>query len=136
MTLARLLIAAVIVAPLIASCTDQSFAPYSDAAGEARLAQLLAGKVAGAPINCLPDHRASDLEVIDRDTFLYRDGSTYYRQDTAGACYPGTSSGYALVTTSFGGQLCAGEIARTVDTTSGMTYSSCTLTPFVPYRRP
>ncbi|MCY7338565.1 MAG: hypothetical protein LH465_01175 [Sphingomonas bacterium] len=136
MKFARSLLAAIIVAPLIASCTGQTIVPYNDPASEAQLAQRLAGKVAGAPVNCLPNYRTNDFEVIDRDTFLYRDGGTYYRQDTIGACYPGTSSGYALVTNSIGGQLCAGDIARTVDTSSGMIYLSCELTPFVPFRRP
>jgi hypothetical protein len=31
----------------------------------ARLAQLLAGKVAGPPVSCLPNYRSNDMEVID-----------------------------------------------------------------------
>ena len=136
MKLHRSLLAAVIMSPLIASCTGREIPPYSSADSDARLASRLAGKVAGAPAKCLPNYITTNMEVIDRDTFLYRDGSVLYRQDTKGYCYPGTSSGYALVTNSFNGQLCSGDVVRTVDTTSGMMFSSCELTPFVPYRRP
>ncbi len=133
------LIAAALVAPLVASCVGQEIPPQQTAKGEARLAQRLAGLVAGAPVNCLPRFRSNDMEVIDDDTILFHDGRTIYRQDTGGNCYPrGSSAGYALVTRSVGGSsgFCAGDIAQVVDTSGGFFVGSCSFNPFIPYRRP
>ena len=57
------------------------------------------------------------MEVIDRDTIVYRDGRTSYVQHTNGHCYPnGPRGGYYLVTRSFGSSgLCRGDIAQVVD---------------------
>jgi len=131
------LIAVAVLAPLLTSCAGQELA-HQTAKGEVRLAERLAGKVPGAAVSCLPRYRSTDMEVIDRDTILFHDGRTTYRQDTRGSCYPhGSSSGYALVTRSFGGsggQLCDGEIAQTIDTSSGFYSGSCSFNRFVPYR--
>ncbi len=135
----HVLIAAAIVAPLLASCVGQEIPPQQTAKSEARLAQRLAGTVAGAPVSCLPRYRSTDMEVIDDDTILFRDGRTTYRQDTSGSCYPhGSQSGYALVTRNVGGsagQLCDGDIAQSIDTASGFFSGSCSFNRFTPYRR-
>lgn len=132
---ARLL--APLLAATLASCAGNDLTPYQSAEGEARLAKELAGKFAGKPVNCLPYHGNNGLEVIDRDTILFHAGSTVYRQDTNGQCYPsGSQMGYALVTRSFGSsQYCNGDIARVVDTSGGFTVGSCSFNEFVPYRR-
>ncbi len=133
------LIATFILAPLLASCVGQEIPPHQTVKGEARLAQRLAGTVAGEPVNCLPRYRSNDMEVIDGDTILFHDGRTTYRQDTSGSCYPqGSQSGYALVTRNVGGsgRLCDGDIARAVDRASGLFAGSCSFNRFIPYRRP
>ncbi len=134
------LIASFILAPLLASCVGQEIPPHQTAKGEARLAQRLAGTVAGEPVNCLPRYRSNDMEVIDNDTILFHDGRTTYRQDTSGSCYPyGRQSGYALVTRSVGGGgggLCNGDIAQVVETSGGFYAGSCSFNRFIPYRRP
>lgn len=129
---------AALAAPLLASCGANDFTPHQTVRGEARLAKELAGRTAGQPVDCLPNHRSNGLEVIDRDTLLFRYGSTIYRQDTNGQCYPSDSQmGYALVTRSIGtGQLCDGDIAQVVDTSSGFFSGSCSFNAFIPYRRP
>ncbi len=137
MLLRRSMIAAAALLPLLSACTGPEM-PYQSADGEARLSERLAGKVASAPVNCLPRYRTSEMEVIDRDTILFHDGSTVYRQDTNGQCYPfGRQAGYALVTRAVGGngELCEGDIAQVVDTTSGFFAGSCSFNRFVPYRR-
>ncbi|MDQ3144888.1 MAG: hypothetical protein M3Q57_08430 [Pseudomonadota bacterium] len=135
----RSLFAATLVVPLM-SCLGSDIPPERTMASDARIAQRLAGKVAGAPVRCLPNHRSNDAEVIDRDTILYRDGSTTYVQNTRGACYPhnGLSSGYILVTRNTGGLggLCDGDLAHTVQSSTGSFAGSCSFGPFIPYRRP
>ena len=136
---ARSLCAALIAAPLLASCIGQEIPPDTTADGNARIAQRLAGRVAGAPVDCLPHYNSGEMEVIDRDTILFGSGRLIYRQDANGYCYPsGRQSGYILVTNNVatGGRLCSGEIARIVDSSGGFTVGSCSFNDFVPYRRP
>ena len=132
------LLAAVPVVTLIAACAGQPMGPDRNPNGEARLAQALAGKVAGAPMTCLPNFRGNNMEVIDSDTILFHDGGTTYVQNTNGGCYPrGNTAGYALVTNQIGGGgNCRGNIARVVDTTTRTLVATCTFNDFIPYRRP
>ena len=135
----RSLIAAITMAPLLASCAEQAIPPERLAQTEARLAHALAGKVAGRPVSCLPPYRANDMEVIDEDTILFRNGSTVYVQNTRGGCYPsgGNLGGYALVTRGVGGGngLCQGDIAQVVYTATGTFAGSCSFNEFIPYHR-
>lgn len=136
---ARLLCAALIAAPLLASCIGQDIPPDASADGNARIAQRLAGRAAGPPVNCLPHYNSGAMDVIDRDTILFEAGGTIYRQDASGYCYPGgRQSGYVLVTDDIatGGRLCSGEIAKIVDSSGGFIAGICTFNDFVPYRRP
>ena len=89
-------LAAALAASTIAGCAGQPMVADRDPRGEARLAQALAGKVAGRPISCLPSYRSNQMEVIDRDTILYRDGRTGYVQHTNGHCYPNGPRGRLL----------------------------------------
>jgi hypothetical protein len=132
------LLAATVLATGLAACAGQPMAPDRDPRGEAKLAQALAGKVAGRPINCLPHYRTNQMEVIDRDTILYRDGRTSYVQHTNGYCYPnGPRGGYYLVTRSFGTtSLCRGDIAQVVDSSSRTFAGSCSFNDFIPYHTP
>jgi hypothetical protein len=99
--------------------------------------QLLAGKVAGAPVSCLPGFRSSDMSVIDEHTVVFRDGSSRaYVNNMQGGC-SNLGGPYALVTRGFGGgQLCRGDIGQVVDLTNRMTVGSCVFGDFIPYSRP
>lgn len=131
----RLLVAA-LTATGLAACAGQPMEADRDPRGEARLAQALAGKVADRPVSCLPRYGTTQMEVIDRDTLLYRDGRTSYVQRTNGHCYPnGPRGGYYLVTRQYGSSgLCRGDIAQVVDSTSGSFAGSCSFNDFIPYR--
>lgn len=130
------MLAAVPVVAVIAGCAAQPMGPDREARSQARLAQALAGKVAGSPVSCLPHFRSNDMEVIDSDTILFRDGRTTYVQHTNGGCYPtGSSAGYTLVTKTIGGGgLCRGDIATVIDNGSRFFAGSCSFNDFVPYR--
>ncbi len=132
------LLAATPVVTLLVACAGQPMTADRDPRGEARLAQALAGKVAGRPISCLPHFRTSQMEVIDRETILFRDGRTSYVQHTNGHCYPnGPRGGYALVTHQYGNAgICRGDIGKVLDTSSRMFLGSCSFNDFIPYRTP
>jgi len=125
----------VLIAAALASCVTgapQQLA-RSDRA-EAHLQKLIAGKVAGKPISCLPSGRSENMIIVDDNTVFYRAGSQLFRQDFQNGRCTGLGSGhFALVTRQFGGSLCRGDIAKVLDTASGVTVGGCVVGDFVPY---
>ena len=124
---------------VLASCTTGPPEPtYRSADKQREFETLVGGKVAQAPISCLPHYRADDMRVIDDQTIAFRDGgSRTYVTRMLGACNQLSSGHYALVTNQVGSpDLCRGDIARVVDTMNGMLVGSCSFGEFVPYVRP
>lgn len=106
------------------------------AAEQARLDKALAGLVPGRPQSCLYQDRTGYETLRFGDTILYRKSrNEIYRTDTGGGCF-GLSRGDAIVTKTFTGQLCRGDIVRTVDLTSHTPSGSCSFGDFIPYKRP
>jgi hypothetical protein len=121
---------------LLASCSTAAVDDARRPRAAQELASALAGRTAGKPVNCIPNYRANQMQIIDDETLLFRDGSTIYLQKTKGSC-PGIASGAnTLVTRTFGiNQLCNGDIQRVVNLSSGIGGGSCVFGPFVPYTR-
>lgn len=125
----------------LASCTTAPPEPERSAKHQARYEQLIAGKVARPPINCLPHFDASDMTVIDDNTVVFGRGissAPVYVAHMRGPCTglggPGPN---ALVTRQVGSSsLCSGDIAQVVDIMAHITVGSCTFGEFVPYVRP
>lgn len=113
-------------------------APMVDQKAQARLAQLIDGKVAGKPQSCLPTYSSNDMVTIDDYTIAFRDGANrVWINKPAGGCNLLSAGPYALVTRSFGSSgMCQGDIAQVVDTLSGSVVGSCVIGEFVPYTRP
>jgi hypothetical protein len=123
------------VAGALAGCSTYANRTEAERSA-AQLQRELAGKVAGAPVRCLPTYRTRDMVAVDDNVVLFRDGRTTYVNRMKGGCYALGSPGYALVTKSIGGYgLCRGDIAQVVDTTSRMLAGSCSFGDFVPYTR-
>ncbi|MBP6380854.1 MAG: hypothetical protein KA312_10635 [Sphingorhabdus sp.] len=113
---------------------DTAPAPIRDKEAKI-LAKELRGKVAGEPRNCI-NSRGVDAIRISDDTLLYREsGRLVYQNKLRGPC-PGLTRGDdIMVTESFSGQLCSGDLIRLVDRTSGIQGPVCSLGDFVPYRK-
>lgn len=105
---------------------------------QARLSQLLAGKVPGRPQACIASYRQNDMIVIDDYTIAFRDGTQrVWINKPQGGCNLLSAGPYALVTHSVGSLgTCRGDIAHVVDTLSHATVGSCVISDFVPYTRP
>lgn len=127
----------------LVSCTT---APAADtqrsAKNQARFEQLIAGKVAGPPMNCLPSYlNANDMTVLDDSTIAFSRGPSsgpvyvaHMRGPCTGLSGPGPN---ALVTRQVGASgLCSGDIATVQDTMARITVGSCSFGEFIPYTRP
>ncbi|MEP7315585.1 MAG: hypothetical protein ABI667_02725 [Sphingomicrobium sp.] len=123
-----------IAATMVAACQTATEQPTRTASQQQSYDRALAGKTAGKAEKCLPTYRSNDMSVIDDHTILFRDGRTTYVNSTLGNCSGLGDSGHALVTRNVGPQLCRGDIATVVDTSTGMTVGSCSMGDFVPYR--
>jgi len=99
--------------------------------------RLLAGKVAGPPVSCLPSYNQNDMVVVDENTIAFRNGSSrVYVNHMQGGCN-NLGGPYALVTRTFGSaQLCRGDVGQVVDVTNHFTVGSCVFGDFIPYTRP
>jgi hypothetical protein len=128
-----------ILAAGLAGCAmapPQQTAAVDDRA-QARLAQLVAGKVPGPPQSCLPVFRSPDMTVIDDRTIVFREsGARTWVMRPQNACNLLSAGPYALVTRRSGGQMCRGDIGQVVDPQSGASVGSCIVGDFVPYTRP
>jgi hypothetical protein len=121
----------------LASCTTAPPAPTRSAKAEKQYQQLLSGKVARAPVSCLPSYHANDMVVIDDSTIAFKEGSgRVYVAHMEGGC-SNLGGPYALVTRQVGSSgLCRGDIADVVDTMNHFTVGSCSFGDFTPYVKP
>ena len=117
------------------SADSGDYAAKQAAREQADLDHQLAGLVPGKPQTCIDQRRLTDTIRVG-DTLLYKmSGREIYRTDTGGGCF-GLRRGDAIVTRSYSGELCRGDILRTVDLVSRTESGSCVFGDFVPYRRP
>jgi hypothetical protein len=132
-------ISLLILGSTLASCMTAPPPPQARSAqGERELQTLLAGKVAQRPTSCLQTYQANDMRVIDPTTVAFRQGySRVYLAHMRAPCDLLDRPGYVLVTKEFGAaELCSGDIARVVDSSTRMTVGSCVFGDFTPYYRP
>lgn len=101
--------------------------------GEAKLAKMLEGRVAGEPVKCISAFNGSNIEVIDETALVYRTGSTVYVARPTDPRMLGRND--ILVTERFGSQLCSNDTMRTVDQSGGFFTGVVFLSDFVPYTK-
>ena len=133
-------ISLLIAGTILASCTTAPpppGPPMRSASGERAYQELVAGKVAGRPMNCLPTYHANDMSIIDGQNVVFRTGvRTAYLVRLTPGCELLGSGNYALLSRQFGGtQLCHGDIQQVIDTMNRITVGSCTVADIVPYYR-
>jgi hypothetical protein len=127
----------IVAGGLMACATTAAEQPTRSAKSQKEYDGLLAGKVAGKPVSCLPSYHQDDMVVIDEQTIAFRQGrARVYVNHMQGGC---TNLGgpYALVTKQFGNsELCRGDIGQVVDLQNHFTVGSCVFGDFVPYAKP
>ncbi len=101
--------------------------------GEAQLAKMLEGRVAGKPQSCISAQISNRLQIIDRTAVVYDGGGTVYVARPRDPRSLDTND--ILVINRFGSELCKQDVIRTVDRTSGFMTGVVFLDDFVPYSR-
>ena len=129
-----------IAGTILASCTNVPPPPYMarSPSGERAYQTLLAGKVPGRPISCLPHYDANDMTIVDGRTIAFRVSSrTTYLMHLSQGCEMLGSGTYALLSRQIAGPgMCEGDIQSVVDTMNHISVGSCTIADIVPFTRP
>jgi hypothetical protein len=129
MTFSKAIPAALAVAALAAAIP----ASAARETGEARLAKILDGRVAGQPVDCLSTQQRRSLEVVDGTALVFKDGDTYYVNRPAGANFMHWSD--IPVFKVWGSQVCSKDQVQLRDSSTLMPGATMILDKFVPYKR-
>ena len=102
-------------------------------APQERLANLIDGRVAGAPVSCISLRSIRSTEIIDGTAIVYRAGNTVY-VNTPRSGAESLRRSDAFVTRRFSPRLCNTEVLQVYDPGTGISRGSVFLDEFVPYR--
>lgn len=120
-----LLAAAMLAAPATAARRDPP---------ELKLQKLLAGRVAGQPVNCISLSDARSSEIIDGKAIVYRvGGRLYVNEPRSGAAQLDDDD--VLVTRTSGSQLCSIDSVQLLDRSARIPHGFVVLGKFVPYTK-
>lgn len=101
--------------------------------GEAELAKLLEGRVAGEPQNCVQTFPNTHMRIIDGTAIVIERGSTLYVNIPQ---HPESlDEGDAMKIRRTSNQLCRTDIVTTFDRTGGFYTGNIFLGDFVPYKK-
>jgi hypothetical protein len=104
---------------------------------QSQLSAELAGRVqAGPPQSCVSQRNLGGNRSVGEEAIIFGDRSSrllYVNRPAAGC--PELNSGRALKTRTTTNQLCSGDIVDVFDPVTGISYGSCGLGEFTPYRR-
>jgi hypothetical protein len=102
---------------------------------EAKLDQLLAGRVAGKPVSCINLRDIQSSQIVDRTAIVYRvGGKLYVNRPRSGASWLDDDD--ILLTNTVTGQLCRIDTVKLIDRTSRFQRGFVALGDFVPYSKP
>lgn len=103
--------------------------------GEAQLAKLLQGRVAGPPTSCIRTWTNNDMKTIDRTALVFGHGDVIYVNRTTDPA--SIDEDYALLIRKMGtgSELCRTDIITSFDPSARFYTGNVFLTDFVPYRR-
>lgn len=101
--------------------------------GEEKLAKMLEGRVPGEPQSCIRTFPSANLTIVDGTALVYKQGRTLWVNVPAHPRWLDDSD--ALLTRTYGTQLCSTDIVTTFDRGSGHYTGNIFLGEFVPYRK-
>jgi hypothetical protein len=105
------------------------------AKGEAQLAKLLQGRVAGQPVNCIRTWPNNGMKTIDKTAYVFGHGDVIYINRTTDPASIDEDDALVVRKMGISRELCRTDIVTTFDTGSRFTTGNVFFTEFVPYRR-
>ncbi len=103
--------------------------------GEAELARLIEGRVAGEPVDCVHLRRIRSSRIIDNTAIVYDAGSTIYvNRPRSGR--ESLDNWDTMVVKPFASRLCSIDVVQLYDAGAGFFSGIVFLGDFVPYRKP
>lgn len=94
----------------------------------------LAGRVAGAPRQCIDVSATTGPDIVDSQTILYRrNASTLYRTTVEGC--PSLRPMATLIVEMYGSQLCRNDRFRVLEPGVAIPSAPCRFDDFVPYTK-
>jgi hypothetical protein len=127
---------ALVLGALLAS-SSAAIAGTADRAarGEARLAQIVEGRVAGQPVDCIDLSRIDSSEIVDGTAIVYHVGNRLYvnRPEIGGSWLDDDD---ILLTRSWSSDLCRIDTVQLIDRGSRFERGFVGLGQFVPYTKP
>lgn len=125
---------------LFALCAAALFAapaaaPAERLSGEAQLARITEGKVAGEPVDCIDSRRFNSTRIVNGTAIVYEapGGMLYVNVPRGGA--RSLDQWDVLVTRQYSPSLCRGEVVHLYDSSTMMQTGAVFLGDFIPYRR-
>lgn len=102
---------------------------------DTELQRLLAGRVAGAPVDCISLPNVTGNTIVSGRAIVYRIGTRLFvNEPPEGASQLHRDD--IIVTRTFGTNLCRRDIIRLLDRTSTIPHGFVALGKFVPYIKP
>ena len=125
---------ALALAGVLAACAPAQ--PYEMSERDsAKLQEALADRTAGEAERCLPLASTRNPQVIDEKHILFKQGRTTWLNQTNMRCPLLDNIGYVMVLEpTVGTQICRGDVAKIMDSSTGGIMGACALGDFVPYR--
>ena len=127
----RLLVLAAVSALAVAGAADAR--PRES--GEAQLAKLLDGRVAGRPTDCISTLIQRDMDTIDGTALVFGHGDVIYVNRTTDPRSLDDTDALLVRKFETASQLCKTDIVTTFDPSARFYTGNVFLTDFVPYRR-
>ena len=132
--LKRLVLTAAAIGALAAPVAAQAEDPVAPTRGEAKLAKMLEGRVAGEPERCIRTFGSKSLTQIDDTALVYKDGDTVWVNYTSSP--DSIDDGDYLVIKKFDAtSLCRTDQITTYSRTGNFFSGVIFLDDFVPYRK-
>jgi hypothetical protein len=131
----RKIIAALAVSALAITAGGSVATAKERKTGEQKLAEMLKGRVAGKPVNCINTWRNDDMSIIDGTAIVYRSGRTIYVNRTQNPESLDWND-ILVIEHQTGNELCKLDHVTTIDRGSGFLSGVVFLTDFVPYTLP
>jgi hypothetical protein len=120
-------------AATLALCAPLGAAADEPSRGERELAEILEGRVAGEPVDCLNDAESDRMQVVDGTAFVFRHGRTIYVNRPRGAEILDDND--LPVFHQFSSRLCRLDQVELRDRISAMPGPVIVLEAFIPYTK-